>query len=347
MSDLYVLGGTQKSTFRDAQQDWLLYERAVIGQVNPETGACAICLSHETPPAARASAASAVLFKSGAIAGDRLYACTSTEVMVYAVPGFRRVAYISLPFFNDLHHVRPTPHGTLAVAVTGLDMVAEITLAGEVVNCWSALGGDPWTRFSRSTDYRRCATLKPYQSHVNFTFWTHGRLWASRGDLGDAICLDDPERRIELGTRACIHDGWVQHGRIYFTSVDGHLYLVDEASLQVQSSLDLNALHPDGAAGFSWCRGVLPLDARHAWVGFTRIRPTRWKEKVRWLKTMMCAVSPPTRLALYDILAPKLLKEIPLEAIGMHAVFNALPAPPALPASEQQLSGASEKAGRA
>ncbi len=56
------------------------------------------------------------------------------------------------------------------MVVTGLDMVAEITLEGELVQSWSALGGDPWQLYSRDTDYRKVATLKPYRAHPNFAF---------------------------------------------------------------------------------------------------------------------------------------------------------------------------------
>jgi len=334
MQDLFVLGGVQRSTFKDAQEEWLLFERAVIGRVRPEADACEICYSYETPLEARASAQSSVLFKSGAVAGDRLYACTSTEVMVFQIPSFERLAYISLPFFNDLHHVSPTPRGTITVVVTGLDMVAEITLEGVLVQCWSALGGDPWQLHARDTDYRKIATLKPYRAHPNFAFWAQGELWVSRGDLGDAVCLEDPRRTIVLGTRECIHDGWVKDGHIFFTSVDGHVFVVNESTLRVEDELDLNTLGGDSPPGFSWCRGVLPIEGGRVWVCFTRIRQTRWKEKVRWIKNMVSAVSRPTRLALYDLGSRERLQEINLEAMGMHAVFNAVPAPAERPAED-------------
>jgi hypothetical protein len=60
----------------------------------------------------------AILFKSGTLQGDLLYTCTQTEVMVYRVPSVRAVAYVSLPHFNDVHHVRPTPDGNLPRAPT-------------------------------------------------------------------------------------------------------------------------------------------------------------------------------------------------------------------------------------
>ena len=329
MGDLYVLGGVQRPRFRDAQREWLLFEQAAVARVSPERGEGEICCRYRTPPGARASEESSVLFKAGAIAGERLYACTSTEVMVFALPGFERLGYLSLPFFNDLHHVAPTPWGTLVVVVTGLDMVAEVTLEGELVRCWSALGGDPWQRFSRGVDYRQVATLKPYRAHANFAFWRRGELWVNRGDLGDAICLDHPERRIALGAGECTHDGFASHGKIYFTAVDGRLMIVDEDSLRLEQSIVLSDWEPEARRGWSWCRGVLPVGEGRVWVGFTRIRRTQWQEKVRWVKGLVWGGARPTRLALYDLGARRLVREVDMEPLGLHAVFNALPAPAA------------------
>jgi hypothetical protein len=86
----------------------------------------------------------AILFKSVFLSDDKLFTCTSTEVLVYQLPGFQLLHYISLPCFNDLHHVYPTREGTLLVAVTGLDMVVEVGTAGEVIREWNVLGEDPW-----------------------------------------------------------------------------------------------------------------------------------------------------------------------------------------------------------
>jgi hypothetical protein len=42
----------------------------------------------------------AILFKSGTLRDNKLYTCTSTEVMGYDLPSFRLATYISLPFFS-------------------------------------------------------------------------------------------------------------------------------------------------------------------------------------------------------------------------------------------------------
>ena len=119
-------------------------------------------------------------------------AWTNTEVLLYRVPSFERIAYVSLPMFNDVHHVRPTPNGNLLVANTGLDMVLEMTREGAIVQVWNVLGDDPWERFSEATDYRKVKSTKPHLAHPNHVFYVGDEPWASRFQQKDAISLVDP-----------------------------------------------------------------------------------------------------------------------------------------------------------
>jgi hypothetical protein len=66
------------------------------------------------------------------------------------------------------------------------------------------------------------------------------------------------------------------------------------------------------------------LDQGRAWVGFTRLRQTKFKEKVAWVKHGLREHRRPTHVALYDLAAKKCLKEINLEEYGMNAVFSIL-----------------------
>ena len=132
MTELYVIGGQQK---RDAfsKNEWHLYQLSLVAQVNSADGVREICAKYTTPPEARPDKDPSILFKAGTLADGMLYVCTQTEVMVFQLPDFERASYISLPCFNDLHHVRPNGEGNLLVANTGLDMVHE-TCAGNIIS---------------------------------------------------------------------------------------------------------------------------------------------------------------------------------------------------------------------
>ena len=151
MRSLYVTGGRQRvgRPLTASATDWYEYQQGLILEVVPETGEVSRRVEYVSPPAACAEENPQILFKSGTVLDDRLYICTQTELLIYTLPEFRQAGYISLPCFNDLHHVRPTPAGTLLVANSGLDMVLELTPGGGVINEWSVLGEEPWSRFSR------------------------------------------------------------------------------------------------------------------------------------------------------------------------------------------------------
>src|SRR6201997_4704373 len=146
MNSFYVAGGRPRSSVFRKLQEWQSCEQAVVIELDPVENRSRSCVEYISPPEACPEVLPAVLFKSATLRDNRLYTRTSTEVLVYELPSFRLQNYISLPCFNDLHHVCPTQRGTLLVAVTGLDMVVEITTTGSLVREWDVLGEDTWAK---------------------------------------------------------------------------------------------------------------------------------------------------------------------------------------------------------
>lgn len=327
---LWVVGGEQKRALRQPDE-WNKFRAAVVARVDvgDAGGAARRVLEYTSPPAHRPDERPSFVFKAATFAGDTAWLCTQTEVLECALPSFAIRRVISLPCFNDLHHVAPGPEGTLFVAVTGLDAVAEVTPDGELVRLVSVLGGSPWDRFSPAVDYRKVATTKPHLSHPNFIFFVDGRPWVTRFEQRDAVPVDAPRidgaRAFRVG-RQGIHDGHVHDGRLFFTTVDGHLVQFNLAGDEKEKSdLDLRALgEPDDDRPLGWCRGLLPLKGR-AWVGFTRLRPTLLRQNLSWLRHGFRGRAGrrlPTRLTLYDLVRPARLREVSLEGTGVDAVFS-------------------------
>src|SRR5579864_8835663 len=122
MHSLYVVGGQQRQARPlIARSDWYDYGQGVVLRVDVDSGEAETCLEYVSPAEVRAEGDPPILFKCATLEDQRLYLCTHSEVLVYTVPDFTRVAYVSSPRFNDLHHVRPTRDGTLLVTNTGLD----------------------------------------------------------------------------------------------------------------------------------------------------------------------------------------------------------------------------------
>ena len=326
MNSFYVVGGRLRSMVFRKLEEWQSCEQALLIELDPVNNQSRARLEYVSPPEVCSDVLPAVLFKSATLQGDKLYTCTSTEVLVYELPSFRLDHYISLPCFNDLHHVCPTQQGTLLVAVTGLDMVLEITTTGRLVREWSVLGEDPWARFSRQTDYRKVPTTKPHRSHPNHVFVLDQEVWVTRLHQRDAICLTSPGPRIDIAVQRP-HDGYIFGDRIYFTTVDGHIVIASCKTLQVEETIDLNQMSGQSGQVLGWCRGVLPLDERWLWVGFTRVRPTKFVENVAWIRNGYSHRHKPSHIALYDLERKTCEQEIELEPHGIGVVFSLLPVP--------------------
>jgi hypothetical protein len=324
---LYVVGGQQRA-LRGLTADmdsWYEYQRGLVLEVDTSSGSIKTLVDYVSPPEVCPPGEPPVLFKSGTLVGDRLYICTQTEVMVYRVPSFERETYISLPMFNDVHHVRPLANGNLLVANTGLDNCLELTRDGEVVKIYNVLGEDPWARFSADTDYRHIATTKPHLAHPNHVFEIDGEPWATRFQQKDAVSLVDPTRRIDIGLER-LHDGIVADGRVHFTTVDGKVAIADTKSLKVVEIIDLTKSHPDDML-LGWARGLL-IDGDYMWVGFSRIRPTKIRENVGWLVRGLKRDFG-THVGCYDLRTHRSLGQIAVEPHGLSAIFGIYKAPPA------------------
>jgi len=332
----YIVGG-QTRNLRGAADGGKL-DTGVILRVS--AGGCVErCVEYVTPPQACADEGPSITFKASTLHGDRLFACTETEVIVYRLPTFAVERYISLPFFNDLHHVLPTERDTLLLAVTGLDMVVEIDAADRVIHEWDVSGQGLWQRFSRDVDYRKVGSTKPHVAHANFVFVADGDIWATRNEFLDALCLTTPGRRIAIwpeGNSDHIgpHDGHVIDGLAYFTTVDGHVVIADPASGQVVRRIDLIRL-TGARRKVGWCRGLKRLPDGKLLVGFTRLRPTRFIENIGWVKSRIkdlvgiedgpqSGVFVPTHIAQIDVEQAHTDWTLDLEEHGCNAVFSIL-----------------------
>ena len=324
---LYVLGGQQRGARpMSGGLDWYEYERGLILEVDPVSGSVERRVAYQSPPGSRVEEDPVVLFKSATLIGDTLYACTQTELLMYRVPDFTQVGYVSLPRFNDVHHVRPSAGNGLLVAISGLDQVVELELGGTVRREWGVIEGEgPWDRFDPTIDYRLVRTTKPHHGHPNHVFQIGDEVWATRFEQRDAVSLTQPGRRIAIDLERP-HDGLVHDGRVWFTTVNGKVVVADAATLAVVEVIDLAGCQSSDEP-LGWARGIHVDTDGGLWVGFSRIRPTKFRENVAWLARGFKNVRP-TRIDRYDLATRKLTHSIDLEPAGLSAVFSVHAAPP-------------------
>jgi hypothetical protein len=325
MRRILAVGGRQK---RDAigQDESKHYECAVMAEVDCETGAVKLLHEYRSPPQVIPSRAPSIVFKSATQLGNTLYACTQTEVLIYKLPEAEIVGSISLPRFNDVHHVRPRADGSLLVVSTGLDCVLHLDSEGRLIREWPVLPPDLQKKFDPALDYRRVSTTKPHASHPNFVFELAGQIWVTRFEQRDAVCIEDMTQRIPIGIERP-HDGTEFAGELYFTTVDGHLVMVDVRSRQVSRLYDLAAFS-DRDLPLGWCRGIHVLSQADVLVGFSRLRPMRWVDNLRWMVHRLRGNetrSLPTRIARYDLARGACIAEWDLESVGMNTIFSIHP----------------------
>jgi hypothetical protein len=325
LAKLYVTGGQQRNarSLREGDAFWYKYHKGLVVEVDTDTGQIERRTEYVSPPEVCADEDPAILFKCGTLDGEKLYVSTQTEVLVYNLPDFTLETYVSLRCFNDVHHVRPSRDGYLLVANSGLDMVLEITPTGEIRRSWNTLGEEPWSRVNNEVDYRRVASLKPHRSHPNHIFYVGDEPWVTRFEQRDACSLTDPSRCIDIGIER-VHDGHLFDDRLYFTTVNGCIVIANPETLQVEEVIDLNAIAPPDVV-LGWCRGLL-VDDGTVWVGFSRLRLTKIRQNISWVRQGFRQLLP-TRIARYDLSSRTCLTEIDLQEHGLDAVFSIFPVP--------------------
>ncbi len=329
MGKYYITGGTQRKG-AEGKDEWFSYGEAAIVLVDDSDGSVSTCATYTPVDGNRPDDKEAnIVFKAGSIDGERLLVCTQTEILIYSIPGFEIIGKVSHPWLNDVHHVVVNKEGNLLIANTGLDMVLELSPEGDVVRDLSVLPQECiWDRFDREMDYRKVVTTKPHRSHPNYVFEINNELWVSRFNQRDLQCLSNPKKKIDIGIEK-VHDGNIFNGKIYVTTVDGHLVVSDPVSCQILKTHNLNEL-TNSNKDLGWCRGLHLLDENRIIIGFSRLRPSKFKENVQWAKFMIgkreFSGRLPTRIVLFDLARGCVEWSINLEGNNLNAVFSILPA---------------------
>ncbi|MCP3982165.1 MAG: hypothetical protein GY716_22895 [bacterium] len=307
------------------------YGEAVILRMDPASHAVTPGVTYVSPPESRPDHEPSFVFKSASVRGRLLYVPTQTEILQYGLPDLRLQRRISIPQFNDVHHVIATERETLLVAVTGLDMVVELDLDGGILREWDVLGREPWSRFDRNTDQRKVASTKPHESHPNHVFEWRDQIWVTRFEQRDAVCLTHSERRIEIGGEPP-HDGIVRGDHVYFTTVGGTIAIADLMRAEVVERFDLNEMSSSDTL-LGWTRGMHVLDEHRVLVAGSTLRPTEFRRNLDWVKRRLGVRAPtrtlPTSVALYDLDRRRETWRVMLDDPALDAVFSIVSDEPA------------------
>jgi len=300
----------------EADLDW---DTGVVAVVDWEREAITPVFEYSSPPEHR-NPALRVLMKCGSFYQGKFYVVTSTEILVLDTSTWILEKVISLPIFNDLHHVAFI-EDTLVVCNTGLDAVAWITPTGEIVRQQVLLGSTVPERFPAGTDFRQVLSTKPHAVHPNYVFrGPQGELFATSFFHKRAVNVAnaDDYYPIEVGNP---HDGFVHMDKVYFTTTNGHVVICDALSRRRITDFNLTSIWGMNEP-LGWCRGLCAVEGR-LFVSFSRIRATKFREFVSWIKTGLSSPLP-SRIVEIDPETGQLIRQVVLPD-ETSPIFNLLP----------------------
>ncbi len=262
---------------------------------------------HETrwePPAELRAPGQKVQLTGFAWRDEELLVCTHNAILVFQDwPPTRPVRRISLPGFNDLHHVRPWKGG-LAVANTGLETVDWLDAEDALGERFDVLVDvDGARRIDPEADLRLVPDTKPHHRHPNHLFERGGELFVTLLRSREAVCVSRPGERLDV-PEGMPHDGTAIGPHSVFTTINGFVVRLPLHPSAPREAIPLAPLDPDYEE-LGWCRGICqdPENPEHGvFVAFSMVRRPRWRELGYLAKHMHRA--PPSRLCRYDLGAP-------------------------------------------
>jgi hypothetical protein len=260
-------------------------------------------------------------FKAASVHEDHILACTNTEVLRISIDTFSIVDAWTHPMFNDLHHV--TMIGDIVYVVsTGIDSVLEFDSSMRFRRRIPVAGDEIISRFGEGTDFRRIPSTKPHASHPNYVASFSDRTWVTRLTQSDVIDLSGSRSHVLADVP--VHDGVPAFGVLWFTAVKGSIIRLDPESGATRTN-DLIHLYPRSRRA-GWCRGILPLSEQEAIVGFSKLRPTKQTENIRWIQSSLASakylIKQPTHIAQFDLQGNRIVWSRELASEGMDAIFS-------------------------
>lgn len=296
-------------------------DTGVLGLVDWDAGTVTPLFEYTTPLEHRHENLR-VAFKCGHINGGKLLLPTSTEVLTISVQNWQLENVLSLPEFNDLHHVIALDN-ELVVCNTGLDNILWIGSEGKVRHAETLLQSDISARYIDVEDFRQVLSTKPHHVHPNYLFLgPEGELFVTCFFQRRAINVANPDDYfpVDVGNP---HDGVVWEDRVYFTTTNGHLVVFDANTRHKICDFDLPKVWQENKL-LGWCRGLLVAEGR-AFIAFSKVRETKAKEFVRWIYQGFES-SGTSRIIEIDLITGHPIRELPLPD-DEAPIFGLIPLP--------------------
>jgi len=321
-AETFIVTGARRSAAEFSMDNLAESYQAVLCEVDFERGVVLRSYVEDKPDPAISVQAYSASFRGCSRYGNTLYSCTHSEIVEFEIDNFTVKNRITLPVFNDLHHVMRSENG-LIFASTGIDHVGMIEAAQ--TRLYPVLPQGDYAEVDPRADYRVICT-KPHKAHPNHVFRIDGQLWVTRFEQRDAVRLDNFDERLAVEVERP-HDGLVVDNRVYFTTVNGAIVVFDAKSRRRLEVHDLTQLQRNPKMG--WCRGI-EVVGDCAYVGFSTIRKTRSMDNLsfltdrfmQWRDGLLNAA--PARIMKYDLRRRKIVSEMRFRHSELGIMFSIL-----------------------
>ena len=306
--------------------DGRYYDRARLIMFDEKTGKYSVLIKKELGGENYPNKYPNIQFTAGSLTKNGIWVPTDTEVGFFRFPDLSMEKLISFPSFNNIHHVCEHEEGIFIVN-TGLDMVVKIDKdLLDIEEEFSVVESNPWNKFNKEVDYRKINSTKPHKAHPNYIFNTDGKYWVTRCNYGDAVYVYDNKIRIDItrGRNISVHDGVVSGDYIYFTTVDGHIVVVNSKTKKIEADLNLTSFGGERVVR-GWCRGIDITPEGIAYVSFSRLRPTRQKSKIGWIKNIVkrkIRIKRSASILCVDLNSRKIINEWDIDESIIHAIYT-------------------------
>lgn len=248
-------------------------------------------------------------FRGGTFYDGLFYVCTFNEVIAVDIETWAVRKKLSCPTFNDLHDVFVDEDG-IWVCSTGLECVEHYSHDLDFVQRFNMCETDTRERFDKEADYRLREIDKrttPRQHHINNVVKIANETLVTRGKSESVSTLDG--HVVINGFPGMPHDGFVFEREFYLTTVNGFVEAFRVVTWERTRSYNLNKCYKKNEA-LGWCRG-LSLDEGGMFVGFTKFRPSKSVDYIRWIQQKPRELN--TRVIRYSFTSNSLVDEFVLE----------------------------------
>jgi hypothetical protein len=319
----FIVSGGLSRDYRIKLKSGQIHKKAVLAVVNWDEKKIVKSMNYSSPPEHCPEVYPSIRFTAMSFNDDKIILPTGTEVLFVDKSKLEIERCISNKYFNDVHFARIIDD-ELAVVSTGLERIVFLDLKTENIKRIIKPGNMDFKEVDETIDYRKINSTSPHLVHPNYLINDINNIYITRFAQKDIVDLNNPNVSFPVAEER-IHDGKIIGGKIYFTSVDGNVIILDLRTKKILKKIDLWKI--DERKGLlGWCRGIEVID-NFAYVVFSQFRKTKLLANIKWAMDKVPGnkflnVLAPTRICKYNLDTEQKIDELIIDSSAIDTIFD-------------------------